>query len=76
MFGSNGRRNYEAEQTQRMSKISTLKMQLEKFEAESLTFNQQIKDKQQALLKGREEYDKLRQLNLEINIYVCVLNWF
>uniref|UniRef100_A0A8C1S1A7 Structural maintenance of chromosomes protein 6 n=1 Tax=Cyprinus carpio TaxID=7962 RepID=A0A8C1S1A7_CYPCA len=55
-----GRRSHETEQAQHQKKISAFKKQLEKLEEESSALNQEIKDKQQALLKGREEYDKLR----------------
>lgn len=60
VFASNGRRNHESEHAQRMKKISALTNQLEKLELESTSLNQEIKEKQQALYKGREEYDKLR----------------
>ncbi|XP_073726011.1 structural maintenance of chromosomes protein 6 isoform X1 [Misgurnus anguillicaudatus] len=60
------RRSHEAEQIQRLKKISAFKKQLEKLEAESNVLNQEIKDKQQALLKGREEYDKLSMEEKEI----------
>ncbi|XP_034163931.2 structural maintenance of chromosomes protein 6 isoform X2 [Pangasianodon hypophthalmus] len=67
---SNGRRNHEAEQTQQMKKISALKKQLEKLETESTTLNQEIKEKQQALFKGREEYDKLsmEEKNIQVSL--------
>ncbi|XP_062864147.1 structural maintenance of chromosomes protein 6 [Trichomycterus rosablanca] len=67
---SNEKRNHEAEQTQRIRKISILKKQLEKLEAESANFNQEIEDKQQALLKGREEYDKLsmEEKNIQVSL--------
>ena len=52
--------NQEVERVKRLKKISALKKQLEKHEAQSAALNQEIKDKQQALFKGREEYDKLR----------------
>ncbi|KAK3538335.1 hypothetical protein QTP70_035213, partial [Hemibagrus guttatus] len=67
---SSGRRNHEAEQTQRMKKISALKNQLEKLETESTTLNQEIKEKQQALFKGREEYDKLsmEEKNIQVSL--------
>ncbi|XP_057199354.1 structural maintenance of chromosomes protein 6 isoform X2 [Triplophysa rosa] len=63
-------RSHEAEQTQRLKKISALRKQLEELEAESSLLNQEIKDKQQALLKGREEYDKLSME--EKDIQVCL----
>ena len=50
----------EAEHTKRLQKISTLKEQLEKLDKELPELNQGIKDKQQALFKGKEELDKLR----------------
>ncbi|XP_016401390.1 structural maintenance of chromosomes protein 6 [Sinocyclocheilus rhinocerous] len=56
-----GRRSHETEQAQHLKKISAFKKQLEKLEKESSALNQEVKDKQQALLKGREEYDKLRE---------------
>ncbi|XP_065110604.1 structural maintenance of chromosomes protein 6 isoform X2 [Paramisgurnus dabryanus] len=62
------RRSHEAEQMQRLKKISAFKKQLEKLEAESNVLNQEIKDKQQALLKGREEYDKLSMEEKEIQV--------
>ncbi|XP_005158646.1 structural maintenance of chromosomes protein 6 isoform X1 [Danio rerio] len=53
------RNRQEAEHMQHLKKISALKNQLEKLETESRALNQEIKDRQQALHKGREEYDKL-----------------
>lgn len=52
--------NHEVERIKRLKKMAALKKQLEKHEAQSAALNQEIKDKQQALFKGREEYDKLR----------------
>lgn len=52
--------NQEVERIKRLKKMAALKKQLEKHEAQSTALNQEIKDKQQALFKGREEYDKLR----------------
>ncbi|TSO25151.1 Structural maintenance of chromosomes protein 6 [Bagarius yarrelli] len=66
----NDRRNHEAEQTQQMKKISTLKKQLEKLETEYATLNQEFKDKQQALFKGKEEYDKLRMEEKNIQVFL------
>ncbi|XP_056623223.1 structural maintenance of chromosomes protein 6 isoform X2 [Triplophysa dalaica] len=63
-------RSHEAETAQRLKKISALRKQLEKLEAESAVLNQEIKDKQQALLKGREECDKLSME--EKDIQVCL----
>lgn len=63
-------RNHEAEQTQQMKKISTLKKQLEKLETESATLNQEIKEKQQALFEGKEEYDKLRMEEKNIQVFL------
>uniref|UniRef100_A0A673L885 Structural maintenance of chromosomes protein 6 n=1 Tax=Sinocyclocheilus rhinocerous TaxID=307959 RepID=A0A673L885_9TELE len=45
-----GRRSHETEQAQHQQKISAFKKQLEKLEEESSALNQEIKDKQQALL--------------------------
>ncbi|KAA0710832.1 Structural maintenance of chromosomes protein 6 [Triplophysa tibetana] len=63
-------RSHEVEKAQRLKKISALRKQLEKLEAESGVLNQEIKDKQQALLKGREECDKLSME--EKDIQVCL----
>uniref|UniRef100_A0AAR2IUK4 Structural maintenance of chromosomes protein 6 n=1 Tax=Pygocentrus nattereri TaxID=42514 RepID=A0AAR2IUK4_PYGNA len=60
----NGGRNRESEHAQRIKKISALRNQLEKLGTESIELNQEIKEKQQALFKGREEYDKLRKNQL------------
>ncbi|KAF4084195.1 hypothetical protein AMELA_G00125660 [Ameiurus melas] len=63
-------RNHEAEQTQRIKKICALKKQLENIEAESTTRNKEITEKQQALFKGREEYDKLsmEEKNIQVSL--------
>uniref|UniRef100_A0A8B9LX29 Structural maintenance of chromosomes protein 6 n=1 Tax=Astyanax mexicanus TaxID=7994 RepID=A0A8B9LX29_ASTMX len=47
-----------------------LKKQLEKLESESTALNQEIKEKQQALFKGREEYDKLsmEEKNIQVSL--------
>ncbi|KAF4101920.1 structural maintenance of chromosomes protein 6 [Onychostoma macrolepis] len=65
-----GRRSHETEQAQHQKKISAFKKQLEKLEEESSTLNQEVKDKQQALLKGREEYDKLsmEEKNIQVSL--------
>ncbi|XP_059374455.1 structural maintenance of chromosomes protein 6-like [Carassius carassius] len=65
-----GRRSHETEQAQHLKKISAFKKQLEKLEKESSALNQEIKDKQQALLKGREEYDKLsmEEKNIQVSL--------
>uniref|UniRef100_A0A672TEW7 Structural maintenance of chromosomes protein 6-like n=1 Tax=Sinocyclocheilus grahami TaxID=75366 RepID=A0A672TEW7_SINGR len=65
-----GRRSHETEQAQHQQKISAFKKQLEKLEEESSTLNQEIKDKQQALFKGREEYDKLsmEEKNIQVSL--------
>ncbi|XP_052436639.1 structural maintenance of chromosomes protein 6 [Carassius gibelio] len=63
-----GRRSHESEQAQHQEKISAFKKQLEKLEDESSALNQEIKDKQQALLKGREEYDKLSMEEKSIQV--------
>uniref|UniRef100_A0A9J7XAY0 Structural maintenance of chromosomes protein 6 n=1 Tax=Cyprinus carpio carpio TaxID=630221 RepID=A0A9J7XAY0_CYPCA len=57
-------------QAQHLKKISAFKKQLEKLEKESSALNQEIKDKQQALLKGREEYDKLsmEEKNIQVSL--------
>ncbi|KAK1792950.1 hypothetical protein P4O66_001673 [Electrophorus voltai] len=67
---SNGRRNHEVEHTQQLKKTTALKKQLEKFESESTALNQEIKEKQQALFKGREEYDKLsmEEKNIQVSL--------
>ncbi|KAF5909638.1 structural maintenance of chromosomes protein 6-like, partial [Clarias magur] len=67
---SNKRKNHEAEQTQHMKKISTLKKRLEDLETESTTLNQEIKEKQQALFKGREELDKIcmEEKNIQVSL--------
>ncbi|XP_073683630.1 structural maintenance of chromosomes protein 6 [Garra rufa] len=66
----NSRRSHETEQAQHLKKISAFQKQLEKLEKESSALNQEIKDKQQALLKGREEYDKLRmeEKNIQVSL--------
>lgn len=63
-------RNHEAEQTQQMKKIATLKKQLEKLATEYATLNQEIKDKQQALFEGKEECDKLsmEEKNIQVSL--------
>ncbi|XP_052386077.1 structural maintenance of chromosomes protein 6 isoform X1 [Carassius gibelio] len=65
-----GRRSHETEQAQHLKKIAAFKKQLEKLEKESSALNQEIKDKQQALLKGREEYDKLsmEEKNIQVSL--------
>ncbi|XP_016370683.1 structural maintenance of chromosomes protein 6-like [Sinocyclocheilus rhinocerous] len=63
-----GRRSHETEQAQHQQKISAFKKQLEKLEEESSALNQEIKDKQQALFKGREEYDKLSMEEKKIQV--------
>ncbi|XP_072545405.1 structural maintenance of chromosomes protein 6 isoform X2 [Salminus brasiliensis] len=67
---SNVRRNHESEHSQRIKKIYALKKQLEKLEMESTALNQEIKEKQQALFKGREEYDKLsmEEKNIQVSL--------
>ncbi|XP_046869724.1 structural maintenance of chromosomes protein 6 isoform X2 [Hypomesus transpacificus] len=62
----------EAEHTKRLQKISTLKEQLEKLDKELPELNQGIKDKQQALFKGKEELDKLRleEKNIQVSFEV------
>ncbi|XP_066524825.1 structural maintenance of chromosomes protein 6 isoform X2 [Hoplias malabaricus] len=67
---SNGRKNHESEHMQRLKKISALKKQLEKLETESTMLNQEIKEKQQALFKGKEEYDKLsmEEKNIQVSL--------
>ncbi|XP_012677888.1 structural maintenance of chromosomes protein 6 [Clupea harengus] len=62
--------NQEVERVKRLKKISALKKQLEKHEAQSAALNQEIKDKQQALFKGREEYDKLsmEEKNIKVSL--------
>ncbi|XP_022528727.2 structural maintenance of chromosomes protein 6 isoform X2 [Astyanax mexicanus] len=64
------RRNHESEHSQRIKKMSALKKQLEKLESESTALNQEIKEKQQALFKGREEYDKLsmEEKNIQVSL--------
>ncbi|XP_056111975.1 structural maintenance of chromosomes protein 6 isoform X2 [Rhinichthys klamathensis goyatoka] len=65
-----GRRSHETEHAQHLKKISAFKTQLEKLETESSALNQEIKDKQQALFKGREEYDKLsmEEKNIQVSL--------
>ncbi|KAL7862168.1 hypothetical protein SRHO_G00136090 [Serrasalmus rhombeus] len=67
---SNGGRNRESEHAQRIKKISALRNQLEKLETEYIELNQEIKEKQQALFKGREEYDKLsmEEKNIQVSL--------
>uniref|UniRef100_A0A8B9LVH1 Structural maintenance of chromosomes protein 6 n=1 Tax=Astyanax mexicanus TaxID=7994 RepID=A0A8B9LVH1_ASTMX len=69
-FASSVRRNHESEHSQRIKKMSALKKQLEKLESESTALNQEIKEKQQALFKGREEYDKLsmEEKNIQVSL--------
>ncbi|XDV42761.1 hypothetical protein PO909_011373 [Leuciscus waleckii] len=65
-----GRRSHETEHAQHLKKISAFKKQLEELETESSALNQEIKDKQQALFKGREEYDKLsmEEKNIQVSL--------
>ncbi|KAJ7990795.1 hypothetical protein DPEC_G00290620 [Dallia pectoralis] len=60
----------EAEHSKRLRKISSLRTQLEEHEGECTSLNQQIKDKQQALFKGKEELDKLRleEKNIQVSM--------
>uniref|UniRef100_A0A8C9T0M5 Structural maintenance of chromosomes 6 n=1 Tax=Scleropages formosus TaxID=113540 RepID=A0A8C9T0M5_SCLFO len=50
----------EAEILERQSKISTLRQQLDRHENEGKELNRQITDKQQVLMKAKEESGKLR----------------
>lgn len=50
----------ETEYTKQQKKISSLKAQLAALEETCSQLNQKIKNQQQALLKGKEERDKLR----------------
>ncbi|XP_042357224.1 structural maintenance of chromosomes protein 6 isoform X2 [Plectropomus leopardus] len=50
----------ETEYTKQQKRISSLKEQLAELETECSQLNQEIKNKHQALLKGKEERDKLR----------------
>ncbi|XP_045918494.1 structural maintenance of chromosomes protein 6 [Micropterus dolomieu] len=50
----------ETEYTKQQKKISSLKEQLAELEKTSSQLNQEIKNKHQALFKGKEEQDKLR----------------
>ncbi|XP_030627220.1 structural maintenance of chromosomes protein 6 [Chanos chanos] len=70
IMNSSGSQKNEAEHAQRLKKISSLKTQLEQRELDCTKLNQEIKDKQQALFKGREEYDKLRmeEKNIQVSL--------
>ncbi|KAJ8399397.1 hypothetical protein AAFF_G00411090 [Aldrovandia affinis] len=68
---SSGQKSQESELPKRQRKICTLKKELEKHEAEGEALNQQIKEKQKALLKGREEYDKLRLEEKDIQVMIA-----
>ncbi|XP_033499479.1 structural maintenance of chromosomes protein 6 [Epinephelus lanceolatus] len=50
----------ETEYTEQQRKISSLKEQLAELETQCTQLNQEIKNKHQALFKGKEERDKLR----------------
>lgn len=52
--------NGETEYTEQQEKISSLREQLAELEKTCSQLNQEIKNKHQALLKGKEERDKLR----------------
>ncbi|KAL0969802.1 hypothetical protein UPYG_G00232480 [Umbra pygmaea] len=60
----------EAEHSKRLQEMSSLMTQLEKNEVQCTTLNQEIKDKQQALFKGKEELDKLRleEKNIQVSM--------
>lgn len=58
----------EAEHAGRLQKIATLREQLQQHEEEFTELNQGIKDKQQALFKGKEELDKLRLEEKNIHV--------
>nr|XP_046268736.1 structural maintenance of chromosomes protein 6 [Scatophagus argus]XP_046268738.1 structural maintenance of chromosomes protein 6 [Scatophagus argus] len=50
----------ETEYTKQQKKIASLKEQVAELERTCSQLNQEIKDKHQAVLKGKEEFDKLR----------------
>lgn len=58
----------ETEFTKQQKKISSLKEQLAELEKTCSQLNQEIKNKHQALFKGKEERDKLRYEKLSINV--------
>ncbi|XP_029900148.1 structural maintenance of chromosomes protein 6 [Myripristis murdjan] len=59
----------ETEFAKRQQTLSALKEQLAKLDNECAELNQDIKDKQQALFKGKEELDKLRleEKNIQVS---------
>ncbi|XP_063040294.1 structural maintenance of chromosomes protein 6 [Engraulis encrasicolus] len=64
----NESQNVEVERNKRLKKMAALKKLLEKHEAQSAALNQELKDKQQALFKGREEFDKLSMEEKNIKV--------
>ncbi|KAL2098864.1 hypothetical protein ACEWY4_005344 [Coilia grayii] len=64
----NESQNKEVESVKRLKKMGALKKLLEKHEAQAAELNQELKDKQQALFKGREEFDKLSMEEKNIKV--------
>uniref|UniRef100_UPI003AAB4E74 structural maintenance of chromosomes protein 6 n=1 Tax=Centroberyx gerrardi TaxID=166262 RepID=UPI003AAB4E74 len=60
----------ETQYTKQQQTLSALKEQLGNLECECAELNQDIKDKQQALFKGKEELDKLRleEKNIQVSL--------
>ncbi|KAM6961221.1 structural maintenance of chromosomes protein 6 [Aplochiton taeniatus] len=63
-----GSANNESERTKRLRRISALREQQEKHEKTCAELNQEIKDQQQSLFKGKEEMDKLRLEEKNIHV--------
>ncbi|KAG7229117.1 hypothetical protein INR49_013059 [Caranx melampygus] len=59
----------ETEYTTRQKTLSTVKEQLAELENKCMQLNEEIKNKQQALFKGKEEWDKLRleERNIQVS---------
>ncbi|KAG7465711.1 hypothetical protein MATL_G00156340 [Megalops atlanticus] len=67
---NSGHKNYESELLKRQRKISAMKEDLEKHKAEGRALNQQIQDQQKALFSLREESDKLRLEEKNIQVVI------
>ncbi|KAG9336229.1 hypothetical protein JZ751_002576 [Albula glossodonta] len=67
---SSGQKSRNPEFLKGQKKMGSLRKALEEQEAEGEALNQQIKEKQKAVFKGREEYDKLRleEKNIQVTI--------
>ncbi|XP_036398055.1 structural maintenance of chromosomes protein 6 [Megalops cyprinoides] len=67
---NSGLKNYESELLKRQREISAMKKEVEKREAEGSALNQQIQDQQKALFSVREESDKLRLEEKNIQVVI------